>query len=284
MRQYLNVLEKIKNEGIDREGRNAVTRALFTIPMRFDMNDGFPAVTTKKLAFKSAAAELLWFLEGGTTTKRLKEIAGFDLKIWDGDARQHFEKGKAAKLGDLGPVYGAQWRAWPTGDGRLVDQIGEIIDRIKTNPFDRRLIVTAWNPADIDKMALPPCHMIFQFFVTDDKRLSLHMFQRSCDMFLGVPFNIASYALLLHMVAHVTDLKPWECILTLGDAHIYHQHWDQVAEQLARSPLPPPALWLNPEVKHIDDFTMEDIQLQNYQHHPAIKAPLLTEDINRKTL
>jgi len=165
---------------------------------------------------------------------------------------------------------------------RPIDQLALVIEKIKKNPFDRRLIVTAWNPGDIENMALPPCHMIFQFFVSDDGRISLHMYQRSCDMFLGVPFNIASYSLLLHMVAHVTNLKPWECILTLGDAHIYHDHFEQVDEQLKRKPLALPKLWLNPDIKNIDDFSMEDIRLIDYEHHTPIQAPLITRDLDTK--
>jgi len=298
MKQYLDALRKIMSEGDDRQTRNAVTRACFGIQLRFNMRDGFPTVTTKKLAFKSVAAELLWFLEGSTDLARLKKVAGFDLKIWDGDAKQHFEKGKAKYEGDLGPVYGKQWRRWsqfrhvpahtegaewvPDAWKEIeIDQLKEVIERIKTNPFDRRLIVNAWNPSDIDQMALPPCHMFFQFFVYSDGRLSLHMYQRSCDTFLGVPFNIASYALLLHMVAQVTGLTPDECIITLGDVHVYHEHFKQVEEQLSRKPLELPQLCLNPGVTDIDNFTMADIELRGYRYHPPIKAPLLTQDLER---
>ena len=259
--------------------RNGMTRALFSIPLRFSFEDGFPAVTTKKLAFKSVTAELLWFLSGATTTQELKEIAGFDLKIWDGDAKQHQEKGKVKSEGELGPVYGKQWRRWQSPHKQEIDQLGEVVRLLKKEPFSRRLIVTAWNPGEIEDMALPPCHMIYQFFATNDKRLSLHMYQRSCDMFLGVPFNIASYALLLSMVAHVTGFRPGECILTLGDVHVYHAHFEQAREQLTRNPLTLPQVWLNPNVSDIDDFTMEDIKLENYVSHAPIKAPLLTKDI-----
>jgi len=296
MHQYLDVLRKIKDEGEDRMTRVGLARAIFAHQMRFNLQEGFPAVTTKKLMFKMVAAELLWFIEGSTHTKRLKEIAGFDMKIWDGDARQHFEKGKTKSLGELGPVYGKQWRQWsrhikvpahPLGyewtpeetHVSHIDQLKDAIDRLKTNPFDRRIIVSAWNPAELDLMALPPCHMLFQFFATQDKRLSLHLVQRSCDMFLGVPFNIASYALLLSMVAHVTGFTPWECVITLNDAHIYHEHFGQAEEQLTRSPLKLPRLWLNPAIKDIDSFTMDDIRLVDYQHLPPIKAPLLTKDV-----
>lgn len=227
------------------------------------------------------AGELLWFIRGSTGTQSLKKIAGFDIKIWDGDAKQHSEKGMARFPGDLGPVYGKQWRHWDTQDGTEIDQLKEVISRIKINPHDRRLVVSAWNPADIPRMALPPCHMIFQFFVNNNKELSLHMYQRSCDVFLGVPFNIASYSLLLHMVAQVTNTIPHECILTLGDTHIYHEHFDAVKIQLAREPLALPSLWLNPDIKDIDDFKMEDVQLLNYKHHPHIPAPLLTQDTKK---
>jgi len=279
MQQYLNTLQTILERGDDRMTRNGMTRALFSIPLRFSFEDGFPAVTTKKLAFKSVTAELLWFLSGATTTQELKEIAGFDLKIWDGDAKQHQEKGKVKSEGELGPVYGKQWRRWQSPHKQEIDQLGEVVRLLKKEPFSRRLIVTAWNPGEIEDMALPPCHMIYQFFATNDKRLSLHMYQRSCDMFLGVPFNIASYALLLSMVAHVTGFRPGECILTLGDVHVYHAHFEQAREQLTRNPLTLPQVWLNPNVSDIDDFTMEDIKLENYVSHAPIKAPLLTKDI-----
>ncbi|MBI2047803.1 MAG: thymidylate synthase [Parcubacteria group bacterium] len=282
MRQYLNLLQEIKTNGDGwRKTRNAETKALFAKQLRFHMNDGFPAMTTKKLFFELVKAELLWFLEGSTDNRRLKEIAEQDVKIWDGDAQQHFDKGKAKFLGDLGPVYGKQWRSWRAPDGRKIDQLRDVIDRIKKNPFDRRLIVSAWNPGDIEYMALPPCHLMFQFFVSTDGKLSLSMRQRSCDMFLGVPFNIASYALLLHMVAHVTKLTPGECVLDLIDAHIYKEHLGAVNTQLAREPLPLPRLWLNPDIHDIDAFTMKNIRLEDYNFHPHIKAPLLTQDIKK---
>ena len=242
------------------------------------MSDGFPAMTTKKLAWKSVASELLWFIEGSGDERRLAEIlhgtrVSEKTTIWTANAEASFWKPKAKFLGDLGRVYGVQWRSWKTPDGAEIDQLKNIIERIKKDPYDRRLVISAWNPAEIDQMALPPCHMLFQFFVANGK-LSLAMTQRSCDMFLGVPFNIASYALLLSMVAHVTDLEPDEVILTLNDAHIYHNHFEQVQEQISREPYPLPKLWLNPEIKDIDKFTMDDIKLENYQYHPPIKADM----------
>lgn len=273
MRQYLDVLKHIYKNGTDVEGRNGATRKLFAQQMRFDLTEGFPAVTTKKLAFKAVKSELLWFIEGSGDDNRLKELNDSNSTIWTANANADYWKPKAKFDGDLGRVYGVQWRHWQRPDGTEVDQLAEVIERIKTNPNDRRLIVSAWNPGELDQMALPPCHMMFQFFVAGDK-LSLHMYQRSCDMFLGVPFNIASYSLLLAMVAQVTDLTPHECVLTLGDAHIYHDHLTQVEEQLARKPLPKPQLWLNPDIKNINDFTMDDIKLENYEHLGVIKAPM----------
>ena len=261
-------------EGVDRVGRNATTRALFAIPMRFNMADGFPAVTTKKLAFKQMKAELLWFIEGSNDDNRLKELTGSKKTIWTDNAHSNYWKPKAKFDGDLGRIYGVQWRTWRTTDGREIDQLREAVEKIKKTPSDRRIIVTAWNPGEIDQMALPPCHMLFQFFVADGK-LSLHMIQRSCDMFLGVPFNIASYSLLLHLVAQVTGTIAHECVITFNDAHIYHEHFDAVKEQLSREPLPLPQLWLNPAVKDIDDFTMDDIKLLNYQSHPTIPAKMI---------
>lgn len=288
MKIYNSVLQDILDNGIDRQGRNAVTRAKFAIQMRFNLEDGFPAVTTKKLAFNAVKGELLWFLEGVGSDARLKEIMSKDGKpaehtIWTDNAEAPYWKPKAKFNGDLGRVYGVQWRHWQKprtfwdfilGRKPEVDQIAQVINKIKTDPGDRRIIVTAWNPGEIDQMALPPCHMTFQFFVADGK-LSLHMLQRSCDMFLGVPFNIASYALLLAMVAQVTGLKAHECVLTLNDAHIYHEHFDAVKEQLGREPMKLPKLWLNPEIKDIDSFTMDDIRLENYESHPAIKAKMI---------
>ena len=274
MQTYNDVLRKIMDEGVDRVGRNATTRALFAMQMRFKMSDGFPAVTTKKLAFKAVKSELLWFLEGSNDDNRLKSLNGSEKTIWTDNAQADYWKPKAKFDGDLGRIYGVQWRKWQTTDGRIVDQIKDAVDKIKKSPSDRRIIVTAWNPGEIDQMALPPCHMLFQFFVANGK-LSLHMIQRSCDMFLGVPFNIASYSLLLHMMAQVTGTVADECILTLNDAHVYHDHFDAVREQLAREPMKLCNLWLNPDVKDIDSFTMDDIKLENYVSHPAIPAKMI---------
>ena len=274
MQTYNDVLRKIMDEGVDRVGRNATTRALFAMQMRFKMSDGFPAVTTKKLAFKAVKRELLWFLEGSNDDNRLKALNGSEKTIWTDNAQADYWKPKAKFDGDLGRIYGVQWRKWQTTDGRIVDQIKDAVEKIKKSPSDRRIIVTAWNPGEVDQMALPPCHMLFQFFVADGK-LSLHMVQRSCDMFLGVPFNIASYSLLLHMMAQVTGTAADECILTLNDAHIYHEHFDAVREQLSREPMKLCSLWLNPEVKDIDNFKMEDIKLENYVSHPAIPAKMI---------
>lgn len=274
MKQYNDILRRIMDEGVDRVGRNATTRALFAIQMRFNMKDGFPAVTTKELAFKAVKSELLWFLEGSSDDNRLKELNGSKRTIWTDNAEAPYWKPKAKFEGDLGRVYGVQWRHWKTPDGNEVDQISDVVKKIKNDPADRRILVSAWNPGEIGQMALPPCHMLFQFFVADGK-LSLHMLQRSCDMFLGVPFNIASYSLLLHMMAQVTGTKAHECVITLNDAHIYHEHFDAVKEQLTREPMKLPTLWLNPERTDIDSFTMDDIRLENYEHHPAIKAKMV---------
>lgn len=279
MRHYLETLKTILEKGIDREGRNGFTRSLFTLQMRFDMQEGFPAVTTKKLAFQAVKGELLWFLKGATKDGRaddflLQEIMGTNQTIWTANAEAPYWKPKAHFPGDLGRIYGVQWRDWQTPNGKPVDQIQQIIERLKKDPYDRRLIVSAWNPGELDQMALPPCHVLFQLYVVQ-KKLSLHMFQRSCDMFLGVPFNIASYGLLLAMIAQVTQLEQGELILTLGDAHIYHAHLSQVQQQLERDPFPLSTLHLNPEIKSIDAFTMEDITLLDYQHHPSIKAQMI---------
>lgn len=274
MKTYNEVLRKILNEGVDRKGRNAVTRASFAIQMRFNLEEGFPAVTTKQLAFNAVKGELLWFLEGSGSDARLKEIMRKDRTIWTDNAEADYWKSKAKFPGDLGRVYGVQWRHWKKPDGTEVDQIANLIHKLKTDPNDRRLVISAWNAGELDQMALPPCHMIFQFFAANGK-LSLHMTQRSCDMFLGVPFNIASYALLLSMVAQVVGMKAHECVLTLNDAHIYHEHFDAVKEQLAREPKKLPTLWLNPEINDIDKFTMDDIRLENYEHHPSIKAKMI---------
>lgn len=278
MKIYNDVLRRIMDEGADREGRNGATRALFAIQMRFAMADGFPAVTTKKLAWKAVKSELLWFLDmkgkERASDEELKLLNGTERTIWTDNAEAAYWSPKSQFKGDLGRVYGIQWRNWKAPDGRSIDQLAELIERLKSKPNDRRHIVTAWNPGELDDMALPPCHMFFQCFVADGK-LSLHMTQRSCDMFLGVPFNIASYALLLHMLAQVTDLEAHECILTLEDAHIYHEHFDAVQEQLSRDPLPLPTLKLNPAVTDIDGFSMDDIELLDYQSHPPIKAKMI---------
>ena len=271
MKQYLDLLQDVLENGDDRASRTGVdTRNVFGRTMRFRMQDGFPAVTTKKLAFNAVKGELIWFLSGSSDVKELQKLG---CHIWDENAEADYWKPKARFGGDLGRVYGVQWRSWQGPDGKIVDQIANIIERIKTNPTDRRLVVTAWNPGELDQMALPPCHMFFQFFVRQGK-LSVAMYQRSCDMFLGVPFNIVSYSLLLHMVAQVTELEPDEFIFDLGDTHIYHNHFDQVKEQLGREPYLLPKLWLNPEIKDIDQFTIDDIKLIDYQCHPSIKAPM----------
>jgi thymidylate synthase len=278
MKTYNDILRRIMKEGVDRQGRNAVTRSLFALQMRFDMSDGFPAVTTKKLAFKAVKSELLWFLAmkgmERANDEHLKTLNGSDRTIWTDNAEADYWTPKSKFKGDLGRVYGIQWRSWSTPDGRVIDQLADLVEKIQKTPTDRRLIVTAWNPGELHDMALPPCHMFFQCYVANGK-LSLHMTQRSCDMFLGVPFNIASYALLLAMIAQVTDLTPGECILTLQDAHIYHEHFDAVEEQLSREPMKLPSIWLNPERKSIDDFTMDDIRLDNYASHPSIKAKMI---------
>ena len=279
MKQYLDALRHVLENGADRKDRTGTgTRAVFGMQMRFNMEDGFPAMTTKKLPWKSVASELLWFIEGSDDERRLAEILhgarDSDKKtIWTANAEADYWKPKARFEGDLGRVYGVQWRKWKAPDGKEIDQLANAIKLIKENPTSRRIMVTAWNPGEINEMALPPCHAFFQFFVANGK-LSLQMYQRSCDMFLGVPFNIASYSLLLHMVAQVADLKPGEFVHVLADAHIYHNHFEQVKEQLARKPIPLPKLWLNPSVKNIDDFKMEDIRLEDYQCHPPIKAEM----------
>lgn len=271
MQQYQDALKFVLENGVERDDRTGVgTRAVFGLQTRYDLTGGFPATTTKQLAFKLVKAELLWFLKGSSDNKLLNEMG---CHIWDANANADYWKPKARFEGDLGRVYGVQWRSWKNPEGKEVDQLAEIIERIKTKPDDRRLLVSAWNPGEIDQMALPPCHIMFQFFVANGK-LSLQMYQRSADMFLGVPFNIASYALLTHMVAQVTGLEAGEFIHVLGDAHIYSNHIDQVREQLSRKPYPLPKLWLNPKIKSIDDFTMEDIKLEDYQHHPRIKAEM----------
>jgi len=262
MRQYHELLERVLKDGVEKRDRTGTgTLSVFGHQTRFDLGNGFPLVTTKKLHVKSIVYELLWFLKGDTNVGFLREHG---VRIWDEWADEK---------GDLGPVYGKQWRSWPKGDGGTIDQIAQLVADIKRNPDSRRLIVTAWNPADIGKMALPPCHCLFQFYVANG-RLSCQLYQRSADIFLGVPFNIASYALLTMMVAQVTGLKPGEFIHTFGDAHLYLNHLDQAREQLTRRPYPLPVMTLNPEVMDIFGFRYEDFTLENYQAHPHIKAPV----------
>jgi thymidylate synthase len=262
MRQYLDLLEKVLAKGVRKDDRTGTgTLSLFGHQMRFELAEGFPLLTTKKLHLKSIIYELLWFLRGETNVRWLQEHG---VTIWDE---------WADATGELGPVYGAQWRAWPSGQDGTIDQIANLVRDLKANPDSRRLIVTAWNPADIPKMALPPCHCLFQFYVARG-RLSCQLYQRSADIFLGVPFNIASYALLTLMLAQVTGLQPGEFVHTLGDAHLYLNHVDQAREQLTRKPYPLPFLRLNPAVKDIFAFQFEDFTLENYQAHPSIKAPI----------
>lgn len=258
MQQYLSILNKVLTEGTLKQDRTGTgTLSVFGHQMRFNLQDGFPLVTTKKLHLKSIIYELLWFLQGDTNVKYLQEHG---VRIWNEWARED---------GDLGPIYGYQWRSWPDYNGNHIDQIQQVIDTIKNNPDSRRIIVSAWNVGQIEQMALPPCHSLFQFYVADGK-LSLQLYQRSADLFLGVPFNIASYALLLQMVAQVTGLQPFEFIHTLGDAHIYTNHIEQVKLQLTREPRPLPKMIINPEVKSIFDFKYEDFELQDYNPHPHI--------------
>ncbi len=262
MKQYLDLLRHILEDGTDRGDRTGTgTRSCFGYQMRFDLRDGFPALTTKKLHMRSIIYELLWFLRGETNIRYLQENG---VKIWDEWADEN---------GDLGPVYGYQWRHWRTPSGAEVDQIAAVIEQIRANPNSRRHIVTAWNPADVDTMALPPCHALFQFYVADG-RLSCQLYQRSADVFLGVPFNIASYALLTMMVAQVCDLEPAEFVHTFGDVHLYANHVDQAREQILREPRPLPHMRLRPHVDSISDFTYEDFTLEAYDPHPHIKAPI----------
>ncbi|WP_442583152.1 thymidylate synthase [Mesorhizobium sp. ASY16-5R] len=262
MRQYLDLLDHVLNNGIDRPDRTGTgTRGVFGYQMRFDLSRGFPVTTTKKLHLKSIIHELLWFLAGDTNTKYLTDHG---VTIWDEWADEN---------GNLGPVYGAQWRSWPTRDGGEIDQIANLLIQIRKNPHSRRLIVSAWNPAEVDAMALPPCHCLFQFYVTDGK-LSCQLYQRSGDIFLGVPFNIASYALLTMMVAQVTGLEAGDFILTLGDAHLYSNHFEQAREQLRRTPKALPTMRINPNVTDLFAFRFEDFSLENYVADASIKAPI----------
>ena len=298
MKAYLNALQEVLNKGTTKSDRTGTgTISYFGMQQRYNLAEGFPAVTTKKLAWKSVVSELLWFIEGSGDEKRLREILHGSAEsskttIWTANATAPYWQPKSKFEGDLGRVYGVQWRHWQTyterkdmgpahlGGTRVacdkheVDQLKQLIDGIKQDPHGRRHILSAWNPGELEAMALPPCHILAQFYVSADNRLSCQMYQRSCDMFLGVPFNIASYSLLTHMIAQVCGLQVGEFVHVLGDAHIYLNHTEQVKEQLEREPLPAPTLWLNPEITDITKFTMADIRLDGYQSHNAIKADM----------
>ena len=262
MQQYLDLLRHIRANGVMKEDRTGTgTQSVFGYQMRFNLSEGFPLLTTKKVHLKSIIYELLWFIAGDTNVKYLQEHG---VTIWDEWADEN---------GDLGPVYGHQWRSWPAPDGRSIDQLKQVLETLRTNPSSRRMVISAWNPGELDKMALPPCHCLFQFYVADGK-LSCQLYQRSADTFLGVPFNIASYALLTMMMAQVCGLQPGEFIHTFGDAHIYRNHFEQVALQLSREPRPLPTMHLNPDVKSLFDFKYEDFTLEGYDPWPAIKAPV----------
>ena len=262
MRQYLDLLQLILDEGVEQSDRTGTgTRSYFGAQMRFDLAKGFPLLTTKKLHLRSIIVELLWFLRGDTNVRWLQERK---VSIWDEWADER---------GELGPVYGRQWRSWEGADGRTFDQIAWVQEEIRKNPDSRRLVVSAWNPADLDRMALAPCHCLFQFYVAEG-RLSCQLYQRSADAFLGVPFNIASYALLTHMLAHVTGLQPGDFVHTFGDAHLYLNHLEQARLQLSREPRALPRLRLNPAVRSLFDFTYDDVTVEHYDPHPAIRAPV----------
>jgi len=262
MRQYLDLLQLVLEQGVEKSDRTGTgTRSLFGHQLRFDLRQGFPLLTTKKLHVKSIVHELLWFLSGSTNVGYLREHG---VRIWDEWADEQ---------GELGPVYGSQWRSWPARDGGTIDQIANVVASIRSHPDSRRHIVSAWNPAEVDRMALPPCHALFQFWVANGE-LSCQLYQRSADLFLGVPFNIASYALLTAMVAQVCDLRPAEFVHTFGDVHLYSNHLEQARTQLAREPRPLPNLRLNPEVRSIFDFRFEDVTIEGYEPQPAIKAPI----------
>jgi thymidylate synthase len=262
VKQYLDLMRHVRTQGVRKDDRTGTgTLSVFGYQMRFDLAQGFPMVTTKKLHLRSIIHELLWFLRGETNVRYLHENK---VSIWDEWADEN---------GELGPIYGYQWRSWPAPDGRHIDQIAQVVDQLKRNPDSRRIIVSAWNVADLDAMALAPCHAFFQFYVADG-RLSCQLYQRSADIFLGVPFNVASYALLTLMMAQVTGLQPGDFVHTFGDAHLYLNHLEQADLQLSREPLPLPEMRLNPEVKSIFDFRFEDFELVNYQSHPHIKAPV----------
>jgi len=291
MRPYLDVCKRIMRHGADRFDRTGTgTRALFAQEMRFNLAEGFPIVTTKFVPFRLVLAELLWFLAGDSDVRNLQKLGA---RIWDGDAFSGRWTPKARYPGDAGRIYGVQWRSWLAPDGSTVDQLSDVIDRIRTAPWDRRLVVSAWNPGELDQMCLPPCHMFFQFFVANGK-LSLSMYQRSCDMFLGVPFNISSYALLLSIVAQITELEPHELVITLGDAHVYRNHFGQIRTQLERKPYRLPRLVLDPHPAYLQSFVnryrwiLRQValgdkpgehldylaRLEGYRHHPGIKAKL----------
>jgi thymidylate synthase len=262
MKQYLELMRRVRQVGVRKSDRTGTgTLSVFGHQMRFDLQAGFPLVTTKKLHLRSIIYELLWFLRGETNIRYLKDHG---VSIWDDWADE---------AGELGPVYGRQWRSWPARDGSTIDQIAQVVEHIRSHPDSRRLIVSAWNPADVERMALPPCHCLFQFHVAEG-RLSCQLYQRSADVFLGVPFNIASYALLTHMVAHVTGLRPGDFVHTFGDAHLYLNHLDQADEQLRRTPLPLPRLVIRRDVGELDEFRYDDFEVVDYQAHPHIKAPV----------
>jgi thymidylate synthase len=262
MKQYLDLMRYVREQGTRKEDRTGTgTLSVFGYQMRFNLSEGFPLVTTKKVHLRSIIHELLWFLRGDTNIRYLHDN---NVTIWDEWADER---------GELGPVYGYQWRSWPTADGRHIDQIHRVVDQIRNSPDSRRIIVSAWNVADVERMALPPCHAFFQFYVADG-RLSCQLYQRSADIFLGVPFNIASYALLLQMMAQVTGLEAGDFVHTFGDAHLYLNHLEQADLQLAREPRALPVMRLNPDVKELFDFTFDDFELQHYDPHPHIKAPV----------
>jgi thymidylate synthase len=284
---YLNALQNILDNGEDRPDRTGTgTRSLFGLQLAFNLNEGFPAITTKKLAWKSVVSELLWFISGSGDERKLKELLHGDPNsekktIWSDNANSKYWKSKSRFAGDLGRIYGVQWRQWRApvfGVNRMavkhIDQLQELVNGLRNDPYSRRHILTAWNPGELDSMALPPCHMMAQFYVSKDQKLSCQMYQRSADMFLGVPFNIASYALFTHMLAQVCDLGVGELIIVIGDAHIYENHFEQVKEQLSRDPLELPEIQLNPVVTDINNFTMDDVQLVGYTSHEAITAPM----------
>jgi thymidylate synthase len=284
MKVYLDALQQVLEQGQVRNDRTGVgTIGLFGLQQRYNLQDGFPAVTTKKLAWRAVVSELLWFIEGSGDERRLAEILHgtrdpTKSTIWTDNAQASYWKDRAHYDGDLGRVYGVQWRDWQRPyhgeDGYKVDQLANLIQGLKQDPYGRRHIISAWNPGEIDTMALPPCHIFSQFYVDADRRLSCQMYQRSCDMFLGVPFNIASYSLFTHMIAQVCGFDVGEFIHVLGDAHIYLNHVDQVREQLSREPMPAPTLWLDPDIKDIDKFTMESVKLENYNSHGTIRAEM----------